>query len=468
MSGKWDVIIVGAGTTGMPAALFAAQRGAKVLVVDVADAVGGALHLASGSMSAAGSSLQKAKGIDDSPEKHFNESMKINHGTGDFDKLKLWQENSAETLEWLLSLGLEYPNDQPEKGHGHEPYDTPRIGTPKDGGRAYIAVLKPAFEELLNSGGAELRLGTRMTGLLTDSEGSVTGISVQSKSGETEDLHASTTLLACGGYANSDELWREFHNRPKRVYTYPYAKGDGIQAARSLGAQMQLADNLIMTFGGTVDIDKPQDYWIHTATFPQMRPPWEILVNNDGRRFINEEETSQDMRERMVMNQPDWCCWLVYDDEIRKEAPQLFTSWSAEKIERAFQTHSDFCRANTIEDLAKKCGMPVQNLTATVNQFNLGRTSGSDAWGRTHMPAAIEKGPFYAIKHYALSVVSWGGIVCDESLRVTDALGKPIPNLYAGGEMLGMGIWGNAYLGGSSVGGCTTMGRLLGQKFLNW
>ena len=127
MSGKWDVIIVGAGTTGMPAALFAAQRGAKVLVVDAADAVGGALHLSSGSMSAAGSSLQKAKGIDDSSETHFNECVKINHGTSDDAKLKLWLENSAETLEWLLSLGLEYPDNQPVVAAGHEPYDIARI-----------------------------------------------------------------------------------------------------------------------------------------------------------------------------------------------------------------------------------------------------------------------------------------------------------------------------------------------------
>lgn len=468
MSNHWDIVIVGAGTTGIPAAIKASERGAKVLVVDVADKVGGTLHLSSGSMSAAGSALQKKKGIDDSPEKHFQDSIEINHGTGEYDKLRLWQENSGETLDWIMSIGLEYPEDNPVIGQGHEPYSTARITTPATAGKAYAAVLETAFNKVLEDDNVELRLKTRMTDLIVDADGSVGGIVVQTENGDREELRASTTLLACGGYSNSDELWKEFHNRPKRVYTYEHSKGDGIQQARKLGAKVQLADNLIMTFGGTVDVDKPDDHWIHTATFPAMRAPWEILVNNEGRRFINEEEESQDFRERTIMNQSDWSCWLVYDQGILDQAPQLFLGWDAEKIERAFTTHADYCRADTLEDLAEACGVPAENLKMTVNQFNKGRVVESDPWGRKHTPAPIEKGPFYAIRHYAISVVGFGGIACDNDLRVLDAEGKAIPNLYAGGEMLGMGIWGNAYLGGSSVGGCLTMGRLLGEKFLTW
>ncbi len=468
MSSKWDIVIVGAGTTGMPAAIKASERGARVLVVDAADKVGGTLHLSSGSLSAAGSSLQKAKGIDDTPEKHFNESIRINHGTGEFDKLKLWQENSAGTLEWLLSIGMEYPDNQPVAAAGHEPYDTARITTPVNAGKAYVEVIQPAFEKAVAGGNVELRLKTRMRELIVNDDGSVGGIVVETQDSTREEIFASATLLACGGYSNNDELWQEFHNRPKRVYTYEHSKGDGIQAARKLGATVQLADNLITTFGGTVDIDKPEDHWIHTMTFPTVRPPWEILVNNDGRRFINEEEQSQDIRERTIMNQPDWTCWLIYDQGIRDQAPNIFTSWDEEKIERAFDSHPDYCRADTIEKLADACGIPAANLRASVEQYNKGREVGADPWGREHTPAPIENGPFYAIKHYAISVVSFGGITCDNELRVLGPNGQAIPNLYAGGEMLGMGIWGNAYLGGSSVGGCLTMGRLLGEKFLRW
>ena len=84
------------------------------------------------------------------------------------------------------------------------------------------------------------------------------------------------------------------------------------------------------------------------------------------------------------------------------------------------------------------------------------------------MPAPIGTGPFYAVKMYALSVVSFAGITVDASLRVLGTDKKPIANLYAAGEMLGMGIFGNAYLGGSSVSGALTFGRMLGAKILDW
>ncbi len=472
MTVQWDVVIVGAGAAGIPAAIKASERGAKVLVVDVADKVGGTLHLSSGSVSAAGSALQKSQGIEDTPEKHFQESIQINHGTGDFDKLKLWQENAADTLDWIMSIGLEYPEGQPVAAAGHEPYETARIATPVDGGRSYIAVLEPALKKVVEGGNVELRLNARMLDLIVNADGSVAGITVENDKGERENIHARATLLACGGYSNNEDLWREFHDRPKRVYTYKHSKGDGLQAARKLGARVHLTENLIMTFGGTVDIDKPDDHWIHTLTFPDRRPPWEIYLNQDGHRFFNEENASQDFRERTIMNQPDWTCWVVFDQGIRDEAPNLFDVfgrvWEDEKITRAFDTHPDYCKADTIEDLAESTGMPLANVRMAIDQYNKGCAVKSDPWGRQHTPLPIEKAPFYAIKHYALSVISFGGIVCDNELRVLDADDNPIPNLYAAGEMLGMGIWGNAFLGGSGVGGCMTMGRLLGEKFLRW
>lgn len=470
MSNQWDVVIVGAGTSGMPAAIKLSERGAKVLVVDVADEVGGTLHLSAGSFSGAGTKLQKSQGIEDTPDKHFAECNHINHGTGDADKMRLWHDNAAETLDWLMDIGLEYPEGQPVAAAGHEPYETARISTPVDGGRGYLSVLKKRFEEVIAGGNVELRLKTRMTDILTDAGGSVAGIKVENANGESEEIHAASTVLASGGYANNDDMWAEFHNRPKRVYTYKHSMGDGLTASRKLGAQVQGADNLIMTFGGTIDIDNPADHWIHTLTFPDMRPPWEIYINQDGRRFFNEENVSQDFRERTIMNQPDWFCWVVYDQAIKDQAPNIFQvfseAWSEEKINRAFDSHPAYVKADSIEDLAAQTGMPVENLRATIAQYNKGREAESDAWGRKHTPLPIEQAPFYAIKHFAISVVGFGGVTCDNELRVLGEDGSPIPNLYACGELLGMGLWGNAYLGGSSIGGCLTMGRLMGEKFV--
>ncbi|MDX2225184.1 MAG: FAD-dependent oxidoreductase [Rhodospirillaceae bacterium] len=467
MSKVWDVVIVGAGTAGIPAAIKAAQRGAKVVVIEAADRIGGTLHFSAGSMSAAGTSLQRKKGIDDSPDKHFKNAIHINHGTGNHPMMRLWMDNSADTMEWLFSIGMKYPDNQPTAVAGHEPYDAPRICTPPNAGLGYLDVLVPAFEAEVAKGGVTLRLKTEMLELVHDKAAGVRGVKVRNPDGSVEDVLGRNTVLASGGYAYNEAMWRQYHGRPRRVYCNPYSMGAGLTAALKLGATVAGAEELITTFGGTVDIDQPDKYWIHTKSMPIMRPTWEICVDLKGRRFMAEDETSPDWRERMIMAQDDWACWFVYDQHIADTSPYFFL-WPRDKVERAFRTHPDYRKADTLDGLAAATGMDAKVFKAEVARYNAGQAVGSDAFGRTFMPAPIAKGPFYAVKHYGLSVVSFGGIVTDTGLRVLDGAGRPIPNLYAGGELLGMGLWGNAYLGGSSVGGCLTMGRLLGEKILSW
>ena len=74
----YDLIVVGAGTAGMPAAIFAAQRGAKVLVIERSPILGGTLDRTVGQMAASRTIYQKAKGIEDSPDAHYADHMRIN------------------------------------------------------------------------------------------------------------------------------------------------------------------------------------------------------------------------------------------------------------------------------------------------------------------------------------------------------------------------------------------------------
>ena len=123
---NWDVIIVGAGTAGIPAAIFAGQRGAKVLLVDAADKIGGTLHLTTGQMSAAGTSLQKKLGIDDNSKDHFDDVMRISENTADRDLVKLAVDNAADTFDWLMSNGFTPLENHPVLGNAHEPYSERR------------------------------------------------------------------------------------------------------------------------------------------------------------------------------------------------------------------------------------------------------------------------------------------------------------------------------------------------------
>ena len=112
-SDQWDVIVVGAGTTGLPAATTAAQRGGRVLVVDAAEKIGGTLHVSSGQMSAAGTRLQAEQGIEDSPEKHLEEVMRISRGTIDPVLARLTIFNAAEAFDWLMERGFDVQDPVP-------------------------------------------------------------------------------------------------------------------------------------------------------------------------------------------------------------------------------------------------------------------------------------------------------------------------------------------------------------------
>ena len=122
----WDVIVVGGGTAGMPVATFAAERGARVLVVDAAADVGGTLHLSTGQLSAAGTKLQGLKGVSDTTDAHYDDIMRISKNTADPMLVRLAVDNAADTFDWLQDNGFVPFDEHPVLGRAHEPYSEKR------------------------------------------------------------------------------------------------------------------------------------------------------------------------------------------------------------------------------------------------------------------------------------------------------------------------------------------------------
>jgi fumarate reductase flavoprotein subunit len=462
----WDVAIVGAGTAGIPAALFAAARGARVVLLEASNTIGGTLHLSNGSMSAAGSRSQGRLGIVDSPDEHFANCIKLNRGTGDFGKLRLWIDNAADTLAWLLDNGLEMDANQPEFNPQTDPYDRPRVHTPPDGGRSYLKCLVPLVEDQVARGRIDLRLGTRMTDLIPDGSGGVAGVTAIDGDGRSRDFAAGRVILTSGGYAQSAKYWRELHGLPRRVYAYPHSNGDGFTAARALGARIVHTEHYLPTVGATADADDPSRYWIQTRNSPRFRMPWEICVNLDGNRFMAEDRQGNDRRQRLLRGQREQSYWIIYDERIRRESPQLFFIPDA-KVEKLFRYHEDFQRADSIEALARACDLDPGTLKATIDRYNAGQAVGEDEMEREYLPAPIAEAPFYAVKHHGMAMITFGGLAADDRLNVLNAAGTPIGNLQAAGEILGAGVFGNFFLGGMMVSAALTFGRLLGERALD-
>ena len=203
-----------------------------------------------------------------------------------------------------------------------------------------------------------------------------------------------------------------------------------------------------------------------TQTYPQFRQPWEVYVDLNGKRFVREDEPSVDTRERALLSLPDMQFWVIYDEAIKGTAPSLFAKVTAEVAETRFGHHPSYHRADSLAELARLTGMNAETLQSTIDAYNHAITAGElDAMGREHRPLPIAQGPFYAIRHVGWSIVGFAGLSVDDTLRVLDQNKQPIPNLYAAGEVLGLGATsGNSFVGGMSVTPAMTFGRLLGQR----
>src|SRR3990172_6257808 len=122
----FDLIVIGGGTAGIPAAIFAADRGAQVVIIEKAPKVGGTLYLSGGMIAAANTVFQKAKGIEDSPDAHYEDIMRINNHTSDPVLTRLWADHGGPTINWLAENGFTIGDGQPVTGTMYDPYLIPR------------------------------------------------------------------------------------------------------------------------------------------------------------------------------------------------------------------------------------------------------------------------------------------------------------------------------------------------------
>lgn len=466
-----DVAIVGAGTAGMPAAIEAVAAGARVLVIEQSERVGGTLHVSAGQMSGAGSALQRARGIVDSAEEHTEDAMRISRGTGNRPLVAQAAALGGETIDWLMAHGFDMDPVCPAILHFHEAYRTARTYWGRDGGRSVLKVVAPLFEAAMRQPNAALRLNTEAAALQLDDTGAVTGLRVRDRaSGAEQDIAAGTVVLATGGYAANPALFARWTG-DFALFTpaLSTATGHGILMAEDIGAQVQGGEHFIPTFAGIEEWPgvPGRVLWDHLpALTPQSRPPWEIFVGPDGRRFVREDIDSVDARERALMQLPNLTFWTVFDATVQRDAPPLLPGWRAEELAEAWASHPSFAQADTLAALAARAGIDPSGLAATVADYNAALHSGApDALGRAHRPCPIAAPPFRAIRMHGIVLKTPAGLAVDAEFRVLRGPGQPITNLFAIGEAMGGAtLSGNSFVGGMSVTPALSFGRLLGRR----
>jgi len=468
---QWDLIVVGAGTAGLPAALFAAGRKLRVLLIEKGADIGGTLWFSGGQMSAAGTRLQKAKGIADSAQSHFQDIVRISRGTANKEVVRLAVENAAATLDWLDASGLPIGPEYPVPATGHEPYSHARVWAAQERGLSIINVMRKQLEAAPDN--LQLLTGVEALEPIIDGRKRVIGVVGVDHSGARRDFRAPHVVLASGGYMGNPALFQELNGLSQhRAAGWPLNTGGGIKIGRAAGGWTRGKENFLCDFGSIpASITGPSPELARSIHHPHRRQPWEIAVNSQGRRFMAEDLPSVDDRERALVDQLEHRYWLVFDDEILNSSPVLVRTappgavrdWTHTETVAAFNKHEAFVRADSLEELAAKAGIDASNLVTTVREYNEGRAKGSDAFGRKHMPRPIGRPPYYAIRHQGGTLISIAGLAVDGRLRVTRPDGSPIQGLYAAGELLGNGtLSGKAFCAGMSVTPALTFGRWLG------
>lgn len=467
---RYDIVVVGAGSAGLPTAIFAARRNVRVLLVDHEDRLGGSLWVATGQMSAAGTRLQREHGISDTADSHFEDVMRISRGTANPEIVRLAVDHAAETFDWLIAEGFRPLGEHPVTGYGHEPYRLPRYYWGEEGGITIKNVLVPIVEDLAAQGRVDVRLNTAAVRLLTGDHGDVQGVELRGPDGNEVEIEAGAVVLACGGYAGNPELFAQINGLPQyNAAPWPGSRGDGLRLGQSVGGYARGAQNLFCNFGTLFDTDSfPARATGRIEHFPERRQPWEIYVNARGERFVREDIPSVDAREMALSVQPGQRYWIVFDHATLHEAPPMVVDWTREQMAAAFAADSPAFRSgDTLEDLAQRCGIDAAGLARSVAGYNYGVLTGNDFFGRQHLPRPIEVGPFHAIRMQASSISSAVGLAVDGQLRVVREDGSVVGNLYAAGEVLGSSqTMGKAACGGMMVTPAMTFGRLLGDRMI--
>ena len=468
---NYDFLIVGAGTAGMPCAIAAAEHGGRVLVVEKSTDVGGTLHVSSGAMSGAGTRRQRERGIEDSPDLHFEDILRISRNTVDPVLTRLAVDEAAATLDWLDELGFPFAPETPTLVYSHEPYLIPRTVWGVDLARSILTTILPVWNQHVESGRIVPLLEHRMTELLVE-DGAVAGIRAQGPD-DTVELRAPAVVLTSGGYGSNSGLFKELTPGSPRLVSVARetSTGDGLIAARRIGAAVRGTGTYLPTPGG---VEEPTDSG-RALPWPQFanlstheRPPREIHVNARGERFRPEDDESADAIERALLRQPDHRFWIVFDERALEAGESFNRYWSIDEIRRRADEGAAVWSGDTIRELATKAGIDAEGLERTVSKWNDAVDRGDDPLGRHDLAYPVTAAPFYAALSVATTLTGQAGLAVDGDLRVLDSGDEPIPNLYAAGEVLGSeATMGDSKCGGMNLTPALSFGRIIGRRLVS-
>ena len=432
-----DVIVVGAGGSGISAAVRAETLGANVILIEKMPVIGGATALNAGTLIATGSRFQKEslKETKDSPELAAKDIFRVGKNRNDPVLVKQVTERVGGVVDWLVydlkipygPAATQYPDHSANR----------QLGVT---GRSvnFLKLMREKFEHM----GGKLMLETRAQELLRDKDGRVVGVRATDAAGNTVELTSKAVILASGGYGTVKSML------PKEMNQYVFygldsETGDGYKMATAIGADTINMD-LVKMYPQGVETVPGHGLAATASSTDTMKKSGAIYVNRDGQRYVNELASLGELTDTTVA-QPDHIAYIVMDKKAWKEyvnksledrlVPDEATLMKWTKIVN--NGRPVMAVADDLKKAAEVMGVNPDGLTKTVKEWNDMVAAGKDTKFGRKIVGGLGEGPFYIVEQKVRYQTTLGGLRAGEGMRILDKNGKPIEGLYGAGCVVG-------------------------------
>ncbi len=469
-----ELVIIGGGGAGLPAAVAAAENGASnVLVLEKRSKPGGNASMAWG-IFAAESHLQKQEMVEARREDLFKFIMDWSHWKIDPAILKAYIWKSGDTIRWLEEKGLKFnllryfPGQEPPVWH-----------VPDGRGARLVETLTRNCEVL----GIQLLLNAPCKKILLDEKGAVNAVLAE-KDGQEFIIKTRSVIIATGGYAGNQKLLEKFcddYDQNVRCFGLPH-DGDGLAMATAIGADIATPGMLLLEW--------PHVYGDSASVLATVtREPYTVYVNKMGQRFIDEAKGFHAFEcANAVLRQPEKTGYILTDSktiliiqkrgatqgrgnnraEYRRNMPGLKDQIQA----LATQNTQSLMISDSWDQIARWMGAEPPVLRQTIVEYNRGCEHGRDEafFKDTRYLWPLSSPPYYAIKGELVFLNTMGGLKINERMEVLNNQCRAIPGLYAAGADTG-GWEPDTYcdkFSGTAFGFAVNSGRIAAENVVKY
>jgi tricarballylate dehydrogenase len=482
-----DVLIVGGGNAALCAALSARAAGASVTLIERAPEAerGGNSRFTEGSMRFAFNGrddlfkivpdlTEDEKNNTDfgayTEDQFFDDIARVTDFRSDPDLAELLVKRSYDAVSWLRSNGLRF---MPK--YGKQAYKVGNKFTFSGGVVLEVygggAGLVESLYKLAQAKGVTVVYDARALELLHDDDG-VHGVRAR-VAGKTTEIRSKSVVLACGGFEANAEMRARYLGPGwdlAKVRGTRFNTGDGLEMALAAGAMPYGNWSGCHVVAGDMNAPNYGDLKLGDA-FQKHSYPFGIMINSEGRRFFDE---GYDFRMYTyvesglaMMRQPKQLAWQVFDNKVLKLLRDEYRIRQVTKV-----------RADTLEELAGKLeGVNAGQFLETVREYNAavqkdtpfdpnrkdGRRTQGLAVNKSNWANTLDEPPFEAFGVNCGITFTFGGLKVNTDAQVIDIDDRPMPGLYAAGEMVG-GLFYTNYPGGSGLTSGAVFGRIAGAS----